>query len=182
MELVVGYLVLFLALVVVGVPIAFSLGVATLSVFLASGAPVGLIPPKDVERHQRVSPGGHTAFHLRRANSCPPGGILVRILDLARLLVGRLKGGLYHVNILISMLFGGLNGSAVADTSAVGSLLIPPTTDEYGDPDLAAGRDRLQFRSGADNPAQHPQCWFTPLWGEVSVSEMFRAPAWCQAC
>ncbi len=173
MELVIGYLALFLVLIVIGVPIAFSLGIATLSVFIASGAPVGLIP-------QRMW-NGISGFPLVAiplfifaGELMSSGGILIRILDLARLLVGRLKGGLYHVNILISMLFGGLNGSAVADTSAVGSLLIPPTTEEYDDPDLAAAVTACSSVVGPIIPPSIPMLVYAFV-GEVSVSEMFAA-------
>ncbi len=53
------------------------------------------------------------------------GGITERLVEFSQALMGHLRGGLAHVNILSSMLFAGLSGSAVADTSALGSMLIP---------------------------------------------------------
>jgi len=53
------------------------------------------------------------------------GGITMRLVEFSQALMGHLRGGLAHVNILSSMLFAGLSGSAVADTSALGSMLIP---------------------------------------------------------
>ena len=53
------------------------------------------------------------------------GGITLRLVDFAQVMMGHFRGGLAHVNILSSMLFAGLSGSAVADTSALGSMLIP---------------------------------------------------------
>ena len=53
------------------------------------------------------------------------GGITVRLVDFAQVMMGHFRGGLAHVNILSSMLFAGMSGSAVADTSALGSMLIP---------------------------------------------------------
>lgn len=53
------------------------------------------------------------------------GGITRRLVDFAQVMMGHFRGGLAHVNILSSMLFAGLSGSAVADTSALGSMLIP---------------------------------------------------------
>ena len=53
------------------------------------------------------------------------GGITIRLVEFAQALMGHLRGGLAHVNVLSSMLFAGLSGSAVADTSALGSMLIP---------------------------------------------------------
>ncbi len=53
------------------------------------------------------------------------GGITLRLVEFSQALIGHLRGGLAHVNVLSSMLFAGLSGSAVADTSALGSMLIP---------------------------------------------------------
>ncbi|MGP9806354.1 TRAP transporter large permease [Paracoccus sp. NSM] len=53
------------------------------------------------------------------------GGITLRLVEFAQALMGHLRGGLAHVNVLSSMLFAGLSGSAVADTSALGSMLVP---------------------------------------------------------
>jgi tripartite ATP-independent transporter DctM subunit len=53
------------------------------------------------------------------------GGITVRLVEFSQALMGHLRGGLAHVNVLSSMLFAGLSGSAVADTSALGSMLVP---------------------------------------------------------
>ena len=53
------------------------------------------------------------------------GGITMRLVEFSQAMMGHLRGGLAHVNILSSMLFAGLSGSAVADTSALGSMLIP---------------------------------------------------------
>ena len=173
MELITGYLVLFIFLILIGIPIAFSLGISTLLIFMISGAPAGLIP-------QRMW-NGISSFPLvaiplfiLAGELMSTGGILARILDFARLLVGRFKGGLYHVNILISMIFGGLNGSAVADTSAVGALLIKPTVDEYKDPDLAAAVTACSSVVGPIIPPSVPMLVYAFV-GEVSVTEMFSA-------
>ena len=53
------------------------------------------------------------------------GGITIRLVEFSQALMGHLRGGLAHVNVLSSILFAGLSGSAVADTSALGSMLIP---------------------------------------------------------
>ena len=53
------------------------------------------------------------------------GGITTRLVEFSQAMMGHFRGGLAHVNILSSMLFAGLSGSAVADTSALGSMLIP---------------------------------------------------------
>ncbi|MEX2321357.1 MAG: TRAP transporter large permease subunit, partial [Saccharospirillum sp.] len=53
------------------------------------------------------------------------GGITFRLVDFSQAFIGHVRGGLAHVNIMSSMLFAGLSGSAVADTSAIGSMMIP---------------------------------------------------------
>lgn len=53
------------------------------------------------------------------------GGITIRLVNFSQVLIGHVRGGLAHVNVMSSMLFAGLSGSAVADTSAVGSMMIP---------------------------------------------------------
>ena len=66
-------------------------------------------------------------------------GITDKLLDFSRALVGHLKGGLGHVNIVASIIFAGVNGSAAADTSAIGSILIPAMVKEGYDRSYAAG-------------------------------------------
>ncbi len=64
-------------------------------------------------------------FFILAGNLMNRGGITLRLVDFAQALIGHFRGGLAHVNIMSSMLFAGLSGSAVADTSALGSMLIP---------------------------------------------------------
>lgn len=65
------------------------------------------------------------------------GGISRRLITLANACVGWMRGGLAQVNILASMFFGGISGSAVADTSSIGSILIPMMTDSGYDKDFS---------------------------------------------
>jgi tripartite ATP-independent transporter DctM subunit len=66
------------------------------------------------------------------------GGIAKRLVNFADAWVGHITGGLGHVNILSSMFFGGISGSAIADTAAIGGLIIPPMVEEGYPPDYAA--------------------------------------------
>lgn len=66
-------------------------------------------------------------------------GLTERLMRLARLLVGHWRGGMGHVNVVSSVFFAGVNGSAVADTSALGALLVPPMRKEGYSTDFAAG-------------------------------------------
>ena len=123
MELLVLFGVLF-ALLVIGVPVAFSLLAAALACFLAMD-----IPP--IVAVQRVAAGISVftlmaiPFFIFAGELMMQGGIAGRLVRLAASAVGKSRGGLGVVNVASSMLFGGISGSAVADISALGSLLIP---------------------------------------------------------
>ena len=64
-------------------------------------------------------------FFMLAGEMMNKGGITIRLVEFSQALMGHLRGGLAHVNVLSSILFAGLSGSAVADTSALGSMLIP---------------------------------------------------------
>lgn len=90
--------------------------------------------------------GGINAFSLMAiplfilaGNLMNASGLTERLMGLARLLVGHLRGGMGHVNVVSSVFFAGVNGSAVADTSALGSLLVPAMEKEGYSRAFAAG-------------------------------------------
>jgi tripartite ATP-independent transporter DctM subunit len=70
-------------------------------------------------------------------NIAARGGVARVLIDLATVLVGRFRGGLAYVNVLDSMFFGGISGSAVADVSALGTFLIPQMVRKGYDLDFA---------------------------------------------
>lgn len=117
--------------VIIGIPIAFALGVAALSSMLVWGqVPLYLIP-------QRMFTGVDSfilmaiPFFMLAGELMGSTGILARLLKFADALVGHIRGGLAHVNIVGSMIFAGISGSAVADASALGAICIPAMTKEY---------------------------------------------------
>jgi tripartite ATP-independent transporter DctM subunit len=114
----------FIVLVVIGVPVAVSLGLAALAGMLLEG----LNPVNVVAQAYR----GLDSFTLLAVPFFLTLGFLVtrtsltdRLLDLSRALVGRVQGALGYINVVVSMLFAGLSGSATADTSGIGAVLIP---------------------------------------------------------
>ena len=137
MILLLTYALLFIALVAISVPIAFALGISTIAAFVANDYPIQLFAQRlwtGLDRFTLVA----IPLFILTGELVGGAGILTRLMDFARLLVGRIKGGLLYINILVSMFFGGVNGSAIADTSAIGSMLIKVTTDEYKDAETAA--------------------------------------------
>ncbi|MDF1617458.1 TRAP transporter large permease [Petrocella sp. FN5] len=100
------------------------------------------------------------------------GGIAKRIINLSNTLVGHITGGLGLVNIVASMFFGGISGSSVADTAAIGGLLIPAMKEEGYDADFAAAVTASSSTMGIVIPPSIPMILFGLISG-VSVVRMF---------
>ncbi|MCB1741004.1 MAG: TRAP transporter large permease subunit, partial [Gammaproteobacteria bacterium] len=116
----------FLICMLIGVPIVFALVFAPIAGFIIADKPIFL---KMVV--QRTFAGINQfpllaiPFFILAGEVMNRSGITLSLVQFANALVGHLRGGLAQVNVLSSMLFAGISGSAVADTSAIGSLLIP---------------------------------------------------------
>lgn len=168
------YLIAFLALIALSVPIAFSLGLATVTVFWLDGQPLSLFAQRlwtGLDKFTLVA----LPLFILAGELMGGSGILSRLLDFSRLLVGRIKGGLLHINVLVSIFFGGINGSAIADTSAVGSMLIKATEKEYGEPDLAAAVTAVSSVIGPIVPPSLPMLIYAFAAGNVSIAALFLA-------
>ena len=168
------YLVAFLLLIFLSVPIAFSLGLATVTVFWLDGQPLSLFAQRlwtGLDKFTLVA----LPLFILAGELMGGSGILSRLLDFSRMLVGRIKGGLLHINILVSMFFGGINGSAIADTSAVGAMLIKATEREYGEADTAAAVTAVSSVIGPIIPPSLPMLIYAFAAGNVSVAALFLA-------
>lgn len=120
------FLWLLLFLMAVGVPIVFALGIVPLVGFILADKPVFLkLLPQRLFLGINQFPLLAIPLFLLAGEIMNVGGITQSLVRFANSMVGHLRGGLAHVNILSSILFAGLSGSAVADTSALGSMLIP---------------------------------------------------------
>jgi len=120
------FLPLFLVLLLIGMPVFFAMLLAPGTMLLVEGM------DRDIPLLFRNIYNGIDSFPLMAipffmlaGELMNKGGITMRLVDFSQSLIGHVRGGLAHVNILSSMLFAGLSGSAVADTSALGSMLIP---------------------------------------------------------
>lgn len=116
---------LLIVFIVLGAPIGFVMVVLpTVYILITGDLPLGTIP---YQMYEAIAHGPLIAipFFMLMGELMNTGGITQRLLDLSRELVGRIRGGLAQISVLISMLFAGMNGSAVADSAVVGSLLIP---------------------------------------------------------
>lgn len=131
--------ILFVGFIILGVPIAFSLGFVSLVgiAFLPS------IP--NIVVFQKMFNGLNSftllavPLFILAANLMNSGAITAKLIEVCVALVGHIRGGLAHANILISMIFAGISGSSQADTAGVGKILIPAMLDQGYDEETAVG-------------------------------------------
>ena len=101
------------------------------------------------------------------------GGISKRLVGFSRVLVGNLRGGLACVNCITSTIFGGISGSAVADISSLGSILIPMMEEEGYDKDFSVGITLSTAVQSILIPPSHNMVIYAMVAGGVSVGRMF---------
>ena len=122
----VWFLPLFLVLLMIGLPVFFALLVSPGMLLWLNGQERDIaLLYRNVYNGMDSFPLMALPFFMLAGELMNRGGITMRLVEFSQALMGHLRGGLAHVNILSSMLFAGLSGSAVADTSALGSTLIP---------------------------------------------------------
>lgn len=122
----VWFLPVFLFFLMIGLPVFFALLVAPGLLLWLNGQERDIaLLYRNVYNGMDSFPLMALPFFMLAGELMNRGGITIRLVEFSQALMGHLRGGLAHVNILSSMLFAGLSGSAVADTSALGSTLIP---------------------------------------------------------
>ncbi len=165
----------FLLLLLLGVPIAFTLGVSAFATVLYMDLPLMVV-------FQRMAAGMNVfalmaiPFFIYAGELMLHGGIAERLVRLANVIVGHVRGGLGLVNVLASMLFGGISGSAVADASALGSVLIPMMREKGYDADYAVNVTVTSATIGLIIPPSHNMIIYSiAAGGTVSVASLFLA-------
>ncbi len=166
---------LFAVCVVIGVPVAFALGISAIAAFWFEGLPL-------VIGFQRIISGINVfslmaiPFFIFAGELMFHGGIAQRLVRFASAAVGAVRGGLGIVNVFSSMLFGGISGSAVADISALGSILIPVMKEKGYDPDYAVNITVTSSIAGIIIPPSHNMIIFAiAAGGGISISKLFLA-------
>jgi C4-dicarboxylate transporter DctM subunit len=128
---------LFLALVALSLPLASSLGVASVIYLLIDGS----IPPTVIPQRIFVGVDNFTLLaiplFILAGQIMDAGGISRRLIRLASALVGSIKGGLGQVTVVATMFFSGITGSVSADTAAIGSIMIPAMSEKGYSPERA---------------------------------------------
>ncbi|MDF1569485.1 MAG: TRAP transporter large permease, partial [Spirochaetaceae bacterium] len=128
--------VLFLA-VLIGIPVVFALGLSNIVLMIMMDLPFTVLPSKIVSGMNSF-PLLAIPFFMFVGEVMNRGGIAKRLVKLADAIVGHITGGLGHVNIMASMFFGGISGSAIADTAAIGGLMVPPMVEQNYSPSYSA--------------------------------------------
>ena len=167
----------FAGLLILGVPIAYSIGLATLATMLVS---MGTLPAVTTQA-QRIATGLDSfallaiPFFILAGQIMNRGGMARRLIDFARSLLGMLPGGLAHINILASMLFGAISGSAVAAASAVGGIMAPQMEKDGYNRDFAAAVNITAATTGLIIPPSNILIVYSLASGGVSIAALFLA-------
>ena len=167
----------FFFLLTVGVPIAYSIGVAGVLTMLVH---IDSLPALTTYALRMAS--GLDSFALLAlpffslaGNIMNSGGIALRLIDFAKVLVGRLPGGLAVVNVVANMLFGAISGSAAAAASAIGSIMTPEMRKAGYDPHFSAAVNISSATTGMTIPPSNVLIVYSLASGGVSVSALFMA-------
>jgi tripartite ATP-independent transporter DctM subunit len=167
----------FVVLLLAGVPIVFTIGLASLCalvVILDPAAAATVIA-------QRLATGLDSfallaiPFFILAGNLMNRGGIAHRLIALAKVVVGRLPGGLAYVNILANMLFGAISGSAAAAAAANGGFMAPLMKKEGFDKNFSAAVNISSATTGLLIPPSNVMVVYSLASGGVSIAALFVA-------
>ncbi len=128
--------IIFLILLFTRVPIAYSLGISAAIYLLLEGIPFNIVAEKMYAGMDSFTMVCIPSFILA-GNLMNTGGITKRIVAFCNVFVGHIRGALAYINILASVLFAGISGTALADVASLGSMLIPAMKDEGYDADFS---------------------------------------------
>jgi tripartite ATP-independent transporter DctM subunit len=165
----------FAVLLLIGTPIAFCLGIASLATILYMDLPAAVI-------FQQMNSGMNAfammaiPFFIYAGDLMIRGGIAERLINFASALVGHLRGGLGQVNVVTCTLFGGISGSAVADASAVGGIMIPQMVKRGYAPDYAVNVTANAAIIALLIPPSHNMIIYSlSAGGNLSIADLFTA-------
>ena len=167
----------FVVLLSMGVPISFSIGISSLLTMLFS---INTIP-SFTTISQRMATGLDSfallaiPFFILAGQLMNSGGIARRLIDFAKVLVGKLPGGLAFVNIMAAMLFGAISGSAVAAASAIGGFMTPVMKKEGYDESFSAAVNITSATTGLIIPPSNVLIVYSLASGGVSIAALFLA-------
>ncbi|NQU81765.1 MAG: TRAP transporter large permease [Bacteroidetes bacterium] len=167
----------FIILLAMGVPIAYSIGLSATLTIIISIDPI----PAFTTLSQQIATALDSfallaiPFFILAGQLMNQGGIARRLIDFAKVLVGRLPGGLAFVNIMANMLFGAISGSAAASASAIGGFMHPQMTKEGYDKSFSAAVNITSATTGLVIPPSNILIVYSLASGGVSIAALFIA-------
>ena len=164
----------FLIMVFLRFPIAYSVGISTVLCLISMGQNLSVLPMQMVRGVWSFSLMA-VPFFITMGVLMGTGGISDKLIALANSLVGWMRGGLAMVNIVASYFFGGISGSASADTASLGSILIPMMVDQGYDADFSTAVTITSSCEGLLVPPSHNMVIYCTTAGGVSVGALFMA-------
>ena len=164
----------FLLLVILRFPIAYAVAIASLACMAVNGTNFALLCKLMVKGISSFSLMA-VPFFITMGCLMGSGGISEKLIDLANSLVGWMTGGMAMVNIVASYFFGGISGSAAADTASLGSILIPMMEDQGYDRDFSTAVTITSSCEGLLVPPSHNMVIYATTAGSLSVGALFLA-------
>lgn len=162
----------FLILLLMRVPIALTLAMSSIATGIYLNIDLSAIMQRMVSGVNSFSLLA-IPFFILAGEIMNEGGISRRLINLANVLIGRIRGGLALVNVITSTLFGGISGSALADVSSLGSVLIPMMKKQGYDTDYAVSVTTASATQGVIIPPSHNMIIYSTAAGGVSVGALF---------
>jgi tripartite ATP-independent transporter DctM subunit len=163
----------FLVLIILRVPITFSLIIAAILTGIYKDIPLMAVIQRMVQGVTNFSLLA-IPFFILAGGIMGHGGITSRIIKFSNILVGRIRGGLAQVNVLASMFFGGISGSAVADVSSIGVMLIPMMNKKGYDTDYSVAVTVSSACQGIIIPPSHNMIIYAfAAGGGISIGKLF---------
>ena len=164
----------FFIMVFLRFPIAYAVGLASLFTLLYQGLPLTTIAQQMVKGISTFSLMA-VPFFITMGVLMGSGGISEKLIALARACVGWMRGGMAMVNIVASYFFGGISGSAAADTASLGSILIPMMVEQGYDADFSTAVTITSSVEGLLVPPSHNMVIYATTAGGISVGSLFLA-------
>ena len=164
----------FLVMILLRFPIAYAVGLSSVLCMLSMGsglADVCRLMVKGISSFSLMA----VPFFITMGVLMGSGGISDKLIALANACVGWMRGGLAMVNIVASYFFGGISGSASADTASLGSILIPMMVDEGYDADFSTAVTITSSCEGLLVPPSHNMVIYATTAGGISVGSLFLA-------
>ena len=164
----------FLVMIFLRFPIAYAVGLSTCICLAQQGLNLSTVPQQMVKGIWSFSLMA-VPFFITMGVLMGTGGISDKLIALANSLVGWMRGGLAMVNVVASYFFGGISGSASADTASLGSILIPMMVNEGYDDDFSIAVTITSSCEGLLVPPSHNMVIYATTAGGISVGSLFLA-------